>query len=154
MNGMNQNVKIINDTLQVVSFQQIRMGWIQGMSLESEKDNIFTLDSTGTIYVNADDKYSDEYVKWMVAIKDIPSKLFYTEKGFKLFLNAIMNDEIRNANLTRKLQWKDAMSKVWDAACKYEVIRRDARKKFIKKHLVKIGFGTFSRLMKGGEKNG
>ena len=152
---MNGNVKIVNNTLQMVSFQQVRMGWIQGMSLNPDsKDEIFTLDNMGIIYVNTDVKYADEYARWMIAVKGIPSRLLDTEEGFTRFLKAIATDEILNSTLKVKIRWKESMKKAWVAACKYETMRREVRKKFMKKYWWKYIFVKFLKFLKGGEKYG
>ncbi len=152
---MNPNVRIINNSLQMVSFQQVRMGWIPGMSLNPEsKDEILTLDKAGIIYINTDEKFADDFAKWMVAVKKIPSKLFFTEKGFVMFVNAIADENIMKSNLKRKLEWKEAMKKAWDAACKYESIRRQTRKEYVKKHWMQIVFSSLINTLKGGVKYG
>lgn len=149
---MNGNVKIVNDTLQMVSFAKVRMGWIPGMSFIKNQGNILTFDNTGTVYINTDEKNADDFCKWMIAIKGIPSKLFYTEEGFVQFLKFITDDdEFEKYNLSEKVAWKNTMKTVWNCICKIETTRRQLRKNFIKNHRKEIVIGTVRRLLKGGE---
>ena len=121
------------------------------MSFIKNQGNIITFDNTGTVYINTDEKNADDFCKWMVAIKNIPSKLFYTEEGFVQFLKSITDDEFEKYSLSEKVIWKNTMKTVWNCVCKIETTRRQLRKDFIKNHKKEILIGTVKRLLKGGE---